>query len=81
MMKKFTQRVLILAAAEVSIVGVISGVNLVGQVSADPGTCIGATASCQQIDLNSPQSQGRVVCQPTGPKAGAVCREFVPHSA
>lgn len=75
-MRKFIQRVLIAGAAEVAIVGAVSGVNLLAQAQADPGSCVGATAQCQQVELNGPQSRGTVVCQPTGPKAGAICREY-----
>lgn len=80
-MTKFSQRILTVCAAQVAAFGLIGGVHLLGQASADPGTCVGASASCQQVDIYGPQSGATVVCQPTGPKAGAVCREFVPHSA
>jgi hypothetical protein len=78
-MMKFTQRVLIMAAAQVVIVGGLGVADLLGQASADPGSCIGASASCQQVDISGQQSRGTLVCQPIGPKAGAFCREFVPY--
>ncbi len=80
-MRKFTQRVLIAGAAEVAIMGAVSGVNLLAQAQAEPGPCVGATAQCQQVEMNRPQSRATVVCQPTGPKAGAICREFARRAA
>ncbi|BBX44939.1 hypothetical protein GCM10009641_24690 [Mycobacterium cookii] len=80
-MRKFTQRVLLIGAAEMAIIGAVSGVDLVAQAHADPTSCIGASAQCQQVELTGPQSRATVVCQPTGPKAGAICREWAPRPA
>jgi hypothetical protein len=79
-MKKFTQRVLIAAAAEMAIIGAVGGVNLLGEAQADPTPCVSATASCQPQQMNAPQNRSWVVCQPGGPKAGAFCRQFSSHA-
>jgi len=80
-MRKFMRRVLIAAAAEMAIIGVVGGVNLLGEAQADPTPCVSATASCQPQEMNAPQTRTLIICQPTGPKAGAFCRHFPQHAA
>jgi hypothetical protein len=81
MMRKFTQRVLILGAAEMAIIGAVGGVNLVGEAQADPTTCVNAAGLCQPAQLTGPHTRVAVVCQPAGPKAGVRCSRVVPHNA
>jgi hypothetical protein len=77
MMRKFTQRVLISAAAEMAIIGAVGGVDLLGEAQADPTLCVNATELCQPQQMNVPlQPQMTVICQPTGPKGGASCRQI-----
>lgn len=80
-MRKFTQRVLISAAAEMAIIGAVGGVDLLGEAQADPTPCVSATVSCQPQEMNAPQPRTLIICQPTGPKGGAFCRQFPPHAA
>jgi hypothetical protein len=82
-MRKFTQRVLISAAAEMAIIGAVGGVNLLGEAQADPTPtpCVNATVSCQPQQMNAPQPRTVLICQPTGPKGGASCRQYTPHAA
>ena len=81
-MRKFTQRVLILAAAEMAIIGTVGGVDLLGEAQADPTPCVNASVSCQPQEMsNAPQHRALVICQPTGPKGGAFCRQFPPFGA
>jgi hypothetical protein len=80
-MRKFTQRVLISAAAEMAIIGAVGGVDLLGEAQADPTPCVNATVSCQPQQMNAPQPRTLIICQPTGPKGGAFCRQFPPHAA
>lgn len=79
-MRKFTQRLLISGAAGIAIIGAVGGVDLLGVAHASPTPCVNATKLCQSPQVNGP-SRNRValVCQPTGPKAGASCR--VPQAA
>jgi hypothetical protein len=77
MMRKFTQRVLISGAAEMAIIGAVGGVNLIGEAQADPNLCVNATELCQPQQMNVPlQPQMTTICQPTGPKGGAFCRQI-----
>ena len=80
-MRKFTQRVLISAAAEVAIIGGVGGVGMLGQAQADPTPCFNAAVSCQPQELNAPQHRVMIICQPAGPKGGAFCRQFPPFTA
>jgi hypothetical protein len=80
-MRKFTQRVLIAAAAEMAIIGAVGSVNLLGEAQADPTPCVSATASCQPQEMNAPQNRPLIICQPIGPKGGAFCRQLSPHGA
>jgi len=75
-MKKFTQRVLISGAAGIAILGAVGGVDLLGEAHAGPTPCVNATKLCQQVN-NPSLARVAIVCQPTGPKAGASCR--TPH--
>jgi len=79
-MRKFTQRVLILGAAEIAITGVVGGVDLFAAAQADPATCVSAAGLCQS-QTTGPHAKVAIVCQPTGPKAGADCRRLVGHAA
>jgi hypothetical protein len=81
MMRKFTQRVLIAAAAEMAIIGTVGGVNQLGEAQADPTGCFNPTVSCQPQEMNAPQPRALVICQPTGPKGGGFCRQYPPHAA
>jgi hypothetical protein len=82
MMRKFTQRVLIAAAAQMAIIGTVGGVNLLGEAQADPTPCFNPTASCQPQEMNAlQQPRTLIICQPTGPKGGAFCRQYPPHAA
>ena len=80
-MRKFTQRVLITGAAELAIMGAVGGVNLLSEAQADPTTCVSATGHCQPPQVTGPHTRVAIVCQPTGPKAGAGCRQIAPHTA
>jgi hypothetical protein len=80
-MRKFTQRVLILGAAEMAIVGAVGGVGLLGQAQASPATCTSATGQCQTQKLTGTQTRIAVACQPIGPKSGAACRQVAGHPA
>lgn len=80
-MRKFTQRVLILGAAEMAIVGAVGGIGLIGQAQASPAPCTNASGHCQTHQLTGPQTQTPIVCQPIGPKAGAGCRQVARHPA
>jgi hypothetical protein len=79
-MRKFTQRVLISAAAEMAIIGAVGGVDLLGEAQADPTPCVNATVSCQPHLMNAPQPRTVLICQPNGPKGGAFCRQYPPHA-
>jgi hypothetical protein len=74
MMRKFTQRVLISGAAEMAIIGAVGGVDLLGEAQADPTSCVSATGLCEPQQMNGPQLRMVIICQPTGPKAGAYCQ-------
>jgi hypothetical protein len=77
-MKKFTQRVLISGAAGIAIMGTVGSVDLLGEAHASPTPCVNATKLCQSQQANgSSLARAAIVCQPTGPKAGASCRP--PH--
>jgi hypothetical protein len=78
-MRKFTQRVLISVAAEMAIIGALGGVGLLGEAQADPTPCVNATVSCQPQEMNALQPRTLLICQPTGPKGGASCRQYPPH--
>ncbi len=80
-MRKFTQRVLISAAAEMAIIGAVGGFDLLGEAQADPTPCVNATVSCQPQQMNAPQPRTVLICQPTGPKGGASCRQYPRHAA
>jgi hypothetical protein len=80
-MKKFTQRVLILGAAEMAIIGAVGGVGLLGRAQAIPATCTSVTGQCQPQQLSGPQSRIAIACQPIGPKSGAACRQVMGHPA
>ena len=74
-MRKFTQRVLISGAAGIAIMGTVGGVDLIGEAHAGPTPCVNATGPCQSPQVNGPSlARAAIVCQPTGPKAGAFCR-------
>lgn len=77
-MRKFTQRVLISGAAGVAIMGAVGGVDLFAKAHADPATCVSAAGLCEQ-QTTGPQTRVAIVCQPTGPKAGAGCRQLAGH--
>jgi hypothetical protein len=79
-MRKFTQRVLITGAAELTIIGAVGGVNLVGEAQADPATCVSATGLCQPDQITGPHLRVAIVCQPIGTKSGAGCRQVAPHT-
>jgi hypothetical protein len=79
-MRKFTQRVLISVAAEMAIIGAVGGVDLLGEAQADPTSCVNATVSCQPQDMSALQTRTLLICQPTGPKGGAFCRQYPPHA-
>jgi hypothetical protein len=79
-MRKFTQRVLISGAAEIAIIGAVGGVGLLGEAHAAPTPCVNAAGLCQSQEVNGPSlNRVAIVCQPTGPKAGAFCRTL--HAA
>ena len=81
MMRKFAQRVLISGAAEIAIIGVVGGVNLIGEAQADPTPCVNATELCQPQLINRPlQTRLTIICRPAGAKAGTFCRQ-VPQNA
>jgi hypothetical protein len=80
-MRKFTQRVLISGAAEIAIIGAVGGVGVFAEAQADPATCVTATGLCQPQQITGPHTKAAIVCQPTGPKAGADCRRLVGHPA
>ncbi len=80
-MRKFTQRVLIAAAAQMAIIGTVGGVNLLGEAQADPTPCVNATVSCPQPQVMSAlHPRTLIICQPAGPKGGASCRQYPPHA-
>ena len=72
-MRKFTQRVLISGAAEMAIIGA-SVVSTCLEAQADPTPCVSATGLCEPQQMNGPQLRMVIICQPTGPKAGAYCQ-------
>ncbi|MGA8330659.1 MAG: hypothetical protein WB777_15360 [Mycobacterium sp.] len=80
-MRKFTQRVLISGAAELAIVGAVGGVDLFAEAQADPATCVSASGLCQPQQITGPHTRVAIICQPTGPKGGAGCRQLVGHAA
>jgi hypothetical protein len=80
MMRKFTQRVLISVVAEIAIIGAVGGVDLLGEAQATPTPCVNATVSCQPQEMNASHPRTLLVCQPTGPKGGAFCRHYPPHT-
>jgi hypothetical protein len=80
-MRKFTQRVLISGAAEMAIMGAVGGADLFAEAQADPATCVSATGLCQPQQISGPHTRVAIICQPTGPKAGAACRQVVGHAA
>jgi hypothetical protein len=74
-MRKFTQRVLISGAAGIAIMGAVGGVDLLGEAHAGPAPCVNAAGLCQSLQVNGPSlTRMTIICQPTGPKAGATCR-------
>jgi len=74
-MRKFTQRVLISGAAQLAVIGAVGGAGLLGEAHASPAPCVNATKLCQTQQVNGPsRTPVAIVCQPTGPKAGAFCR-------
>ncbi len=79
-MRKFTQRVLISAAAEMAIIGAVGGFDLLGEAQADPTPCVNATVSCQPQQMNALHPRTVLICQPAGPKGGAFCRQYPPHA-
>ena len=79
-MKKFTQRALIVGAAEIAMIGAVGVVNLLGPAQADPAPCMTAAGVCDQQGTG-PNNHVVIACEPIGPKAGATCREVGPHSA
>ena len=81
-MRKFTQRVLILGAAEMAIIGAVGGVNLIGEAQADPTPCVNAAGLCQPQQINGPlQPRMTIICQPTGPRGGAFCFHLSQNAA
>lgn len=81
-MRKFTRQALIWGAAEVAIIGAVSGVNPIGEAQADPPPCVNVTQLCQPQQMKAPlQHRMTIICQPTGPKAGAVCRQIPQNTA
>jgi hypothetical protein len=80
-MRKLTQRSLILGAAEVAIISAVAGVDLVGEAHADPTPCLNATSVCQPRATNGSPRPYTLICQPAGPKSGALCHQVSPRAA
>ena len=75
MMTKFAVRALISCAAELAIIGAVSGVDLLGVAHAAPTPCVNATGLCQPQVTNGPLRPYTLICQSAGPKGGASCHE------